>query len=107
VRGEPPSIRVVRGEPPSSPDAPAVIGPKLPDAVLGKLVGLAQAHEVVVVCITEKSADAASLGSLVSLRVEAERKPLLGGCEVTVRALKDKTRGPGWTSGIGVSTYGD
>ncbi|HEY4180004.1 MAG TPA: hypothetical protein VGM90_24345 [Kofleriaceae bacterium] len=102
-----PQLRVVRGEPPRALDAPAVPGPKLPDAVLGRLVGLAQAHEVAVVCLTEKSADAASLGSLISLRVEAERMPMLGGCEVTVRALKDKHRGPGWARGIGVSTYGD
>ncbi|CAN5902705.1 hypothetical protein BH11MYX2_BH11MYX2_21190 [soil metagenome] len=102
-----PQLRVVRGEPPPVYDAPAVAGPTLPDAVLGRLVGLAQAHEVTVVCVTEKSADASSLGSLISLRVEAERMPMLGGCEVTVRALKDKHRGPGWANAIGLGTYGD
>ncbi|HEY4055560.1 MAG TPA: hypothetical protein VGM39_03090 [Kofleriaceae bacterium] len=106
VHDEPP-LRVFRGQPLPASDAPVVAGPKLPDAVLGRLVGLAQAHDVVVVCVTEKSSDAASLGSLISLRVEAERMPLLGGCEVKVRALKDKHRGPGWARDIGVSTYGD
>jgi recombination protein RecA len=60
----------------------------------GRLVTLAQAHDAVVVCLTEKAAESASLGSLVSLRAEALRT---GPDEVTVRALKDKRRGPGWT----------
>jgi len=72
-------------------------GAELKLAMQGRLVTLAQAHDAAVVCLTEKTADTASVGSLVSLRAEALR----GARErdqfaVTVRALKDKRRGPGW-----------
>ena len=72
----------------------------VPMAHQGRLVTLAQAHDAAVVCITEKSNDTASLGSLVSLRTEALRTRTHHGFEVTVRALKDKRRGPGWTRAI-------
>lgn len=70
----------------------------LPDPVLGRLVSLAQSHDAAVVCITEKPAETSSLGSLVSMRAEAMRlrSPSESGFEVTLRALKDKRRGPGW-----------
>ena len=54
-------------------------------------------HDAAIVCLTEKAADAASLGSLVSLRVEALRQRADDGFRCTVRALKDKRRGPGWS----------
>ena len=64
----------------------------------GRLVTLAQAHDAAVVCLTEKPAETASLGSLVSLRAEALRARSGGAdFELTLRALKDKRRGPGWT----------
>ena len=63
----------------------------------GRLVTLAQSHDAAVVCITDKTADTASLGSLVSLRVEALRVRTANDFELTVRALKDKRRGPGWS----------
>ncbi|HEX3758499.1 MAG TPA: recombinase A [Kofleriaceae bacterium] len=74
----------------------------LPIAHQGRLVTLAQAHDAAVVCLTEKPGDAPSLGSLVSLRAEALRLHAPGpegarGYHVTLRALKDKRRGPGWT----------
>jgi recombination protein RecA len=64
----------------------------------GRLVTLAQTHDAAVVCLTEKSGEAASLGSLVSLRVEAmrSREREGGDFEIAIRALKDKRRGPGW-----------
>jgi recombination protein RecA len=62
----------------------------------GRLVTLAQTHDAAVVCLTEKSADAASLGSLVSLRIEALRHD----DRIDLRAIKDKRRGPGWTHAI-------
>jgi len=71
---------------------------EIPIAHQGRLVTLAQAHDAAVVCITDKSADASSLGSLVSLRAEALRARGLDGLELTLRVLKDKRRGPGWTS---------
>lgn len=69
----------------------------VPMAHQGRLVTLAQTHDAAVVCLTEKTAEATSLGSLVSLRVESLRARSKEGFEITVRALKDKRRGPGWT----------
>lgn len=66
----------------------------------GRLVTLAQAHDTAVVCLTDKTGDTASLGSLVSLRAEALRARAAAPTsefDLTVRALKDKRRGPGWT----------
>ena len=77
---------------------------EVPIAHQGRLVTLAQTHDAAVVCITEKPSEAPSLGSLVSLRAEALRlyAPQGGeagerGYHVTLHALKDKRRGPGWT----------
>jgi recombination protein RecA len=54
-----------------------------------------------VVCITDKPSDAASLGSLISLRAEALRlRDRDRNYDVTLRALKDKRRGPGWSRTI-------
>jgi recombination protein RecA len=73
----------------------------IPMAHQGRLVTLAQAHDAAVVCITEKSNETASLGSLVSLRAEALRGARSkDGFEISVRALKDKRRGPGWSRTI-------
>jgi recombination protein RecA len=83
--------------------APAPKGVEISMAHQGRLVTLAQAHDAAVVCITEKTQDTASLGSLVSLRAEAVRAGMLGsGFEVTLRVLKDKRRGPGYTHAIKV-----
>src|SRR5439155_22837109 len=63
-----------------------------------RLTGLAHHHHAGLVCITEKDQNTFSLGSLVSLRVQAERKsmpPNEFAC--TLRMLKDKRRGPTWT----------
>jgi recombination protein RecA len=73
---------------------------ELPMAHQGRLVGLAQQHDAAIVCLTAKPADAASLGSLVSLRAEAIRRRDGDGYLCTIRALKDKQRGPGWSSAI-------
>lgn len=64
--------------------------------IQGRLVTLAQTHDAAIVCLTEKSGDSSSLGSLVSLRAEALRGREHGEFCVTLRALKDKRRGPGW-----------
>src|SRR5438045_2881081 len=42
--------------------------------IQGRLVTLAQTHDAAVVCLTEKTEDTASLGSLVSLRAQALRR---------------------------------
>jgi recombination protein RecA len=62
-----------------------------------RLAGLARKHHAAVVCLTEKDGRLPSLGSLVSLRVEARRVERLGDryrCEA--RALKDKCGRPDW-----------
>jgi recombination protein RecA len=86
----------------ASVDLEANRAQRLPDQVLGRLVSLAQSHDAAVICLTEKTSEAGSLGSLVSMRVEAMRLRQPGsssetGFEVTIRALKDKRRGPGWS----------
>jgi recombination protein RecA len=74
----------------------------LPAPLQGRLVQLAQKHDAAVLCLTEKTADAASLGSLVSLRGEVRRRAANGAAGAdhafTIRVLKDKRRGPGWCS---------
>jgi recombination protein RecA len=65
---------------------------RIPAPLLTRLVGLAQKHGTAVVFLTEKTADAPSLASLVSLRVEARR---VDGASCEIRILKDKRRGPG------------
>lgn len=73
---------------------------ELATAIQGRLVTLAQTHDAALVCITEKPPDSASLGSLVSLRAEALRLRDRDDISVTVRALKDKRRGPGWSHSV-------
>ena len=85
----------------------ASVGARPPDLsmqIQGRLVTLAQTHDAAIVVLTDKGEDTASLGSLVSLRAEAVRlhapEDKTGGergYHVTLRALKDKRRGPGWT----------
>lgn len=71
---------------------------ELPAAHQGRLVTLAQTHDAAVVCITDKAAESPSLGSLVSLRAEAMRlRDREHGHEMSLRVLKDKRRGPGWS----------
>lgn len=84
------------------------LGDKAADVTMqiqGRLVTLAQTHDAAVVCLTEKSEDTASLGSLVSLRAEAlrqrpDRRPPSGAFAVEVRVLKDKRSGPGFTRSL-------
>lgn len=75
----------------------------MPHHQQGRLVTLAQAHDAAVVCLTEKPEDAASIGSLISLRAEALRIGKVGTgepFEVATRVLKDKRRGPGFVRAL-------
>ena len=74
-------------------------------ATHARLITLAQQHDAAVVCLTEKSSESTSLGSLVSLRAQAMRKPATTGSEylATIRVLKDKRRGPGFEAAETVS----
>ncbi len=70
----------------------------LSQALQTRLLGLAQRHQSVLLCLTEKTEEAPSLGSLVSLRAQALRKWVAAdrfSCEL--RVLKDKRRGPTWS----------
>ncbi len=65
-----------------------------------RLAGLAREHDAAIVMLTEKDAGAPSVGSMVSLRMEARRVRERGGesrFRLRLTALKDKRRGPGWT----------
>jgi len=70
----------------------------VPMPLQSRLTGLAHHHHSGLVCLTEKDRKMFSLGSLVSLRVHAERKRI-GKNEFacSLHVLKDKRRGPTWT----------
>ncbi len=68
---------------------------------LSRLSGLARAHEMAIAFLTVKAAGQASLHSLISLRAETARgRGQRDGYRCTFEALKDKQRGPGWTSDL-------
>ena len=69
----------------------------IPVPLQSRLTGLAHRHHSALICLTEKSGGAFSLGSLVSLRVHAEKKRTADNrFACTLRILKDKRRGPTW-----------
>lgn len=68
----------------------------MPTPLQGRLVQLAQKYDAAVLCLTNKSPEEASLGSLVSLRGQVARSRTPNGFTCSIRALKDKRRGPGW-----------
>jgi recombination protein RecA len=70
----------------------------IPVPLQARLAGLAQKHHTALVCLTEKDRERPSLGSLVSLRVQAERaKKGKGLFACDLKVLKDKRRGPAWS----------
>ena len=60
-----------------------------------RLASLAQKHQSIVACLTEKQPGNDSLGSLVSLRAQVRR---IGSQQLELSALKDKRHGPGWST---------
>ena len=73
---------------------------QIPTPLQARLLHAAQRHAMVVLCLTDTPQRLPSLGSLVSLRLEATRQPLTDGrycCEGVAR--KDKRYGPGWRDG--------
>ena len=68
-------------------------------AVPSRLAGLARHHEAGIVCLTDKRADMASLGALVSLRLQASRGTIDDDGEARCRldVVKDRRRGGRWT----------
>jgi recombination protein RecA len=73
-------------------------GVDVPSPLQGRLSSLALKHDTAIVLITQKPPTSPSLGSMISLRVEARRSPL-DDARFVVRldVLKDKRRGPGWS----------
>jgi recombination protein RecA len=72
----------------------------IPLPMQARLLHAAQRHDMIVLCLTDTGQHTPSLGSLVSLRLEAGREPLAVGqyrCEAVAR--KDKRSGPGWRDG--------
>lgn len=70
---------------------------QVPTPLQARLAGLAKKHHAAIVCLTAKGYQVPSLGSLVSLRVHAQRKRIAGhrfSSELIV--LKDKRSGPTW-----------
>jgi len=69
----------------------------IPMPLQTRLTGLAHRHHTALICLTEKFAATFSLGSLVSLRVHAEKKRTADSrFACALRVLKDKRRGPTW-----------
>jgi len=70
-------------------------------ATVARLAKLAHQHDSALVCLTYKSADVPSLGSLVSLRATSQRCQSINAIgsirfEITVDILKDKRHGAAW-----------
>jgi recombination protein RecA len=73
-------------------------GADVPSPLQGRLSGLALKHETAIVLLTQKPLSSPSLGSMISLRVEARRSPEgEARFRVQLDVLKDKRRGPGWS----------
>jgi recombination protein RecA len=69
----------------------------IPMPLQSRLTGLAHRHHSALICLTEKSSAAFSLGSLVSLRAHAEKRRTTDNrFACALRVLKDKRRGPTW-----------
>ena len=69
----------------------------IPMPLQSRLTGLAHRHHSALICLTEKSGAAFSLGSLVSLRAHAEKRRTTDNrFACALRVLKDKRRGPTW-----------
>jgi recombination protein RecA len=70
----------------------------IPAPLLSRLSGLAMRHQSAVILVTEKDETVPSLGSLVSVRVEARRQRI-GRDRFRYRLVvhKDKHAGPAWS----------
>ncbi|SRR5712692_1855204 len=69
----------------------------IPMPLQARLATLARQYHTALICLTEKENRQLSLGSLISLRVHAQRSQVSQGrfaCHLKV--LKDKHRGPTW-----------
>ncbi len=63
-----------------------------------RLAGLAKAHNTLILCLTDKAEDTASIGSLISWRAHTNKIRVGPGLfQCTAEVSKDKRRGPGWS----------
>jgi recombination protein RecA len=70
----------------------------IPAPLLSRLSGLAMRHRTAVILVTEKNEAVPSLGSLVSVRVEARReRTARDGFRCRLVVHKDKHAGPAWS----------
>ena len=70
----------------------------IPMPLQGQLMGLAIKYNIAVVLLTEKPASTASVGSMISLRIEAQRQRIdEAHFSIRFNILKDKRHGPSWT----------
>lgn len=70
----------------------------IPLPLQSRLASLARQHHTALICLTEKENNKLSLGSLISLRVHSQRRPIFQrrfACDLKI--LKDKRRGPTWS----------
>lgn len=66
-------------------------------AAQSRLASLAKKHDCVLLCLTHKTVEQPSLGSLISLRAHSSYRKSGDDCFVCeLEALKDKRRAPGW-----------
>jgi recombination protein RecA len=73
-------------------------GADIPMPLQTRLTGLAHRHHTALACLTEKERRVFSLGSLVSLRVHAEKRRVAENrFSCALHVLKDKRRGPTWS----------
>lgn len=67
-------------------------------SIQSRLSGLANAHRSAVVCLTRKSSDTPSIGSLISIRGETDvSQEGFDQFAWEIHVIKDKRRGPGWS----------
>jgi recombination protein RecA len=74
---------------------------RVPPALVSRLLGLSQKHATAVVFLSPDEPSPidtpSPIGALVSLRAQVQRRPLDDSrCVITLEAVKDKRRAPGW-----------
>jgi len=73
------------------------VGQRVPTPLLSRLLGLAQKHEAAVLFLSQSDRDAPSIDPLVGMRAWASAERVSEGrFQLSIRALKDKRRAPGW-----------
>lgn len=78
--------------------------PELSLAQQSRLAGLCKQHGAALVLLTDKPEGTASMGSLISLHARALRTYDHASMRATIRATKDKQRGPGWQQELTLQT---